>query len=97
MELDSRVSLGIPARRMVGCERRSGKSTEIEDEDQEQDFAMARHRLPGSPKAVQPKDQPKGKGDDSEDEKRIGKRAVRQQEVADPVADSEPTDDGKAD
>jgi hypothetical protein len=77
MEVNSHRSLGSQARIMVGEERSSGKAGEIDDEGQEQVFAVERQAVPGSPKAVQPKDQPTGNGDRTQDKKRREKRAVR--------------------
>jgi hypothetical protein len=62
---------------MVGDERSGGKAGDIDDDGQEQNFAMERQAVPGSPKAVQPKDQPTGNGDRTHDNKRKGDRAVR--------------------
>ena len=72
MQFDSRRSVGTHARISVGSERNSGKDEEIDDDSQEQDFAVG---APESPMAVQPKDQPTGKGDHTEDKKRNGKLA----------------------
>jgi hypothetical protein len=77
MEVNSHRSLGSQARIMVGEERSTGKAGEIDDEDQEQDFAVERKAVPVSPKAVQPKDQPTGNGNRTQDKKRKEKRAVR--------------------
>ena len=77
MEVNSHRSLGSQARIMVGDERSGDKAGEIDDEGQEQDFAVERQAVPGSPKAVQPKDQPTGNGDRTQDKKRKEKRAVR--------------------
>lgn len=76
MEVNSPRSLGSQARRMVGEERSSGKAGEIDDEGEEQDFAAEPQAMRGSPKAVQPKDQPTGNGDRAQDKKRKGNRAV---------------------
>jgi len=62
---------------MVGEERSSGKAGEIDDEGEEQNFAAEPQAVRGSPKAVQPKDQPTGNGDRAQDKKRREKRAVR--------------------
>jgi hypothetical protein len=77
MEVNSPRSVGSQARRMVGEERSSGKAGEIDDEDEEQDFAAEPQAVRGSPKAVQPKDQPTRNSDRAQDEKRKEKRAVR--------------------
>jgi hypothetical protein len=77
MEVNSRRSLGNQARAMVGDERSGGKAGEIDDDGQEQDFAVERQAVPGSPKAVQSKDQPTGNGDRTHDNERKGDRAVR--------------------
>src|SRR5437016_9434470 len=77
MEVNSHRSLGSQARIMVGDERSSAKPGEIDDEGEKQDFAVERQAVPGSPKAVQPKDQPTGNGDRTQDKKRKGKRAIR--------------------
>ena len=77
LEVNSLRSLGNQARIMVGEERSGGKAGEIDDEGQDQDFAGERQAVPGSPKAVQPKDQPTGNGDRTQDKKRREKRAVR--------------------
>jgi hypothetical protein len=66
---------------VVGEERSGGKAGEIDDEDQEQDFAAEREPVPGSPPAVQPKDQPTGNGDRGQDKKREGIRAVRKKRI----------------
>jgi len=66
---------------MVGGERSSGKAGEIEDDGQEQDFAVERQAVPGSPKPVQPKDQPTGNGDCTQDKKRKGNRAVHKKRI----------------
>src|SRR3981081_3130706 len=77
MEVNSHRSLSSRARIMVREERSRGKAGEIDDESQEQDFAAERRAVPGSPKSVQPEDQPTGNGDRAQDKKRKGKRAVR--------------------
>src|SRR5438876_4484549 len=77
MEFDSHRSLGSQARIMVGDERSNGKAGEVDDEGQEQDFAVERQALPGSPKPVQPKDQPTGNGDRTQHKKRREETAVR--------------------
>jgi hypothetical protein len=66
---------------MVGAERSSGKPGEIEDDGQEEDFAAERQAASGSPKAVQPKDQPTGNGDRTHDKKRKGDRAVHKKRI----------------
>jgi hypothetical protein len=70
MELNCHRSLGNQARTMVGDERSGDKAGEIDDEGQEQDFALERQAVPGSPKAVQAKDQPTENGDRTHDKKR---------------------------
>ena len=77
MEVNSQGSLGSGARIVVGDERSSGKAREIDDEGEEQDFVAERQAVPGSPKSVQPKDQPTGNGDRTQDKKRKEKTAIR--------------------
>jgi hypothetical protein len=79
MEVNSHRSLGNQPRTMVGEERSGDKAGEIDDDGQEQDLAAERQGVSGSPKAVQPKDQPTGNGDRTHDKKRKGNRAVRKQ------------------
>jgi hypothetical protein len=81
MDVNSHRSLGSQARIVVGDERSSGKAAEIDDEGQEQDFAAERQAVSGSPKSVQPKDQPTGNGDRTQDKKRKEKRAVRKKRI----------------
>jgi hypothetical protein len=76
MEVNSHRSLGSQARIVVGDERSNGKAGELDDEGQEQDFAVERQAMPGSPKAIQPKDQPTGNGDRTQDKKRKEKTAI---------------------
>ena len=74
-------SLGTQARTSVRSERNSGKAGEIEDEGQEQDFAAERQGVPTSPMAVQPKDQPTGNDDQTQDKNRKGKTAIRKKRI----------------
>jgi len=76
-EVNSHRSRGSQARIVVGDERSNGKAGEIDDEDQEQDFAGEREAVSASPEAVQPKDQPTGNRDRAHDEKRREKAAIR--------------------
>lgn len=81
MELDPSRTRGKQARASVRGERSSGKGGEIDDESEEQDFALERHGVPVSPMAVQPKHQPTGNDDRAEDENRNGKTAIRKKRI----------------
>jgi hypothetical protein len=56
VELNPPSTLGKQARASVRSEGSSGKPGEIDDDRQEKDFAGERQAVPGSPKAVQPKE-----------------------------------------
>ena len=70
MEVNSHRSPRSQERIVVGDQRSSGKAGEIDHERQEKDFAGEGQSVPGSPKAVQPKAQPTGDSDRTQDKKR---------------------------
>src|SRR5258708_18314339 len=72
-QVKSHRSLGTEARTMAGGERSGGKAREINDEGQEQDFAVERQAVLWSPTAVQPKNQPARNGERHQGQKRRGK------------------------
>src|SRR5512132_3788653 len=81
MEFNPPRTLGNQARTSVRGERNSGKAGEVDDEDQEQDLAVERQRLPAIPMAVQPKDQPTGNDDRAQGKNRKGKTAIRKKRI----------------
>ena len=66
---------------MIGDERSGGKAGEIDDDGQEQDFAVERQGVPTSPMAVHPKGQPTGNDDRTQDKNRKGKTAIRKKRI----------------
>jgi hypothetical protein len=81
MEFNPPSTLGMQARASVRGERGSGKAGEIEDDGQEQDFARERQGVSASPMVVQPKDEPAGNGDQTQDKKRIGNIAIHKKRI----------------
>ena len=81
MEFNPASTLGNQARASVRGERNSGKAGEIDDENQEQDFAAQRQGVRTGAMAVQPKDQPAGNHDRAQDKNRKDKTAIRKKRI----------------
>src|SRR3954468_12055976 len=79
MEVDSHRSRGSQGRIVVGNERYSGNAANVDDENQQQDFAAKRQRVLSGPMAVYAKDQPAWNDDRTEDKNRKRKRTVGKQ------------------
>jgi len=66
---------------VVGRERGSGKTAEINDEDHQQDFVPNGYGLPSSPKSIQAKEHPTWNSDQTQNEKRKEEAAIHEKRI----------------